>query len=59
MHVKEAAAAVGVHESTVRRAIHSGQLEALTLGDHGRYRVSVDALEAWLRPVDPNPKETP
>lgn len=51
MHVKEAAAALGVHESTVRRAIHSGQLEALTLGEHGRYRISADALERFLRPA--------
>jgi excisionase family DNA binding protein len=56
LHVKEAAAELHVHPSTVRRAIHSGQLEAVTLGEQGRYRIRREALERWLRPVDPEEK---
>jgi excisionase family DNA binding protein len=52
LHVKQAAAELRVHPSTVRRAIHSGELDAVTLGTKGRYRVSRDALEQWLRPVN-------
>jgi excisionase family DNA binding protein len=53
LHVKQAAAELHVHPSTVRRAIHNGELEAVTLGHRGRYRIRRDALERWLRPVDP------
>lgn len=52
MHVKEAAAALDVHESTIRRAIHSGELRALRLGEHGRYRVRRRDLDAYLKPVE-------
>ena len=48
---------LGVHESTVRRAIHNGELEALTLGERGRYRISRDALERFLRPANPTEEE--
>ena len=51
LRVKEAAAELGVHPSTVRRAIHHGELDAVRLGRGGRYRVSRDALERFLRPV--------
>jgi excisionase family DNA binding protein len=51
LHVKEAASELGVHEATVRRAIKSGELEAVRLGEHGRYRVRPAALERFLRPV--------
>lgn len=51
LHVKEAAAQLGVHPSTVRRHIHDGDLEAVRLGRGGRYRVSRKALEDFLRPV--------
>jgi excisionase family DNA binding protein len=53
LHVKEAARELHVHPSTVRRAIHSGELDAVTLGTKGRYRISRDALDRWLRPVEP------
>lgn len=51
LHVKEAAAELGVHPSTLRRAIHHGELDAVRLGRGGRFRVSRDALERFLRPV--------
>ena len=44
-------------QSTVRRAIHNGELEALTLGERGRYRISRDALERFLRPANPTEEE--
>ena len=57
LHVKEAATVLGVHESTIRRAIHNGELEALTLGERGRYRVTRDAIERFLRPANPTEEE--
>ena len=51
LHVKEAAAELDVHPSTIRRAIHGGELEAVRLGTRGGYRVTRDALERFLRPV--------
>jgi excisionase family DNA binding protein len=50
LHVKEAAAELDVHPSTVRRHIHAGDLEAVRLAQHGRYRVARQALEKFLRP---------
>lgn len=52
LHVKEAAAELGVHPSTVRRHIHEGDLAAVRLGEGGRYRISRRALEDFLRPVN-------
>jgi excisionase family DNA binding protein len=51
LHVREAAREVGVHEATIRRAIRSGELPAVTLGEHGRYRVRRADLEAFLVPA--------
>jgi excisionase family DNA binding protein len=51
LHVKEAAAELGVHPGTIRRHIHAGDLEAVRLGDGGRYRVTRAALEEFLRPA--------
>jgi excisionase family DNA binding protein len=45
-----AAEIAGCHPVTVLRAIHRGELEAMRLGRAGRYRITPDALEAWLRP---------
>ena len=52
LHVKEAAAELDVHPSTIRGAIHGGELEAVRLGTRGGYRVTRDALERFLRPVE-------
>jgi excisionase family DNA binding protein len=52
LHVKQAARELDVHESTIRRAIRSGELPAVTLGSHGRYRIRRGDLEAFLRPAD-------
>ena len=54
LHVKEVADVLRVDESTIRRAIRSGQLPAVTLGEHGRYRVRRDALDEFLRSVEPS-----
>ena len=51
LHVKEAAALLDVDASTVRRAIHSGRLQAVRLGPSGRYRVRREALEEFLIPT--------
>jgi excisionase family DNA binding protein len=49
LHLKEAASELDVHVSTIRRAIHSGNLEALRLGPGGRYRVTRQALTEFLQ----------
>ena len=51
LHIKEAAAELDVHPSTLRRRIHHGDLEAVRLGPGGRYRISRDALKRFLHPV--------
>ena len=52
LHVKEAAAELDVHPSTIRRHIHAGELEAVRLGHGGRYRVSREALAEFLVPTN-------
>jgi excisionase family DNA binding protein len=52
LHVKNLPAEFGVHPSTIRRAIHGGELEEVRLGTNGRHRVTHSALEAFLR-VEP------
>jgi len=49
--LQEAAQALRVTPVTVLRAIRSGKLEARRLGEHGRYRITAEALDAYLRPV--------
>jgi excisionase family DNA binding protein len=51
LHVKEAAAELDVHPSTLRRRIHHGDLEAVRLGPGGRYRISREALERLQVPA--------
>ena len=51
LHIKEAAAELDVNPSTIRRAIHAGDLEALRLGPAGRYRVTRQALTQFLAPT--------
>jgi len=48
---KEIAAELGVHPDTVRRAIHDGELQAVRLGEHGRYRIRREAVDEFLRPT--------
>ncbi len=48
---KEIAAELGVHPDTVRRAIRDGELRALRLGEHGRYRIRPEAIDEFLRPA--------
>lgn len=47
----EAARIVGASRATIRRAIESGELEAVRLGPRGSYRIHRVALEAWLEPT--------
>ena len=49
--LQEAAEVLRVTPMTVLRAIQSGKLEARRLGEHGRYRITAEALDAYLRPV--------
>jgi excisionase family DNA binding protein len=51
LHVKEAAAALDVHPSTLRRRIHHGDLEAVRLCPGGRYRISREQLERFQIPT--------
>ncbi len=53
MHVREAADELGVTTQTVRRAIHDGELRALRLGEHGRYRVRRTDLAQFLTEAEP------
>jgi excisionase family DNA binding protein len=55
LHVKEAASLLGCSSDTVRRAIANGELPAVTLGSHGRYRIRRQDLEQFLRPVEERP----
>jgi excisionase family DNA binding protein len=50
LHIKEAAAELDVHPSTIRRAIHSGELDAVRLGPNGGFRVPCEALEEFVTP---------
>lgn len=52
LHLKEAAAELGVSTMTVRRAIARGELPAVTLGERGRPRIRRRDLEAFLRPME-------
>jgi excisionase family DNA binding protein len=57
LHVKEAARLLDVHPSSLRRAIASGSLSALRLGPTGHYRIRREALDEFLKPHTPAPKE--
>jgi excisionase family DNA binding protein len=48
---KEVAHLLGLHPDSVRRAIRSGELEAVRIGPRGRYRVSRSAIAAYLKPI--------
>ena len=51
----EAATVAGCHAVTVWRAIRAGELEAVRLGPTGAYRVTLEAIDEWLRPVHEEP----
>ena len=48
LFVSEVAAYTRMDPRTVRIAIRDGRLRATQLVEHGRYRVHVDDLQAWL-----------
>jgi excisionase family DNA binding protein len=49
--VSEVAAELLVSRRTIYRAIERGELSAVRVGERGRIRVPVDALEELIRPV--------
>ena len=51
LFVAEVAAELRVDPVTVRRAIKKGELEAVRLGQHGRYRVTREELDRFLMPA--------
>jgi excisionase family DNA binding protein len=51
--VQEAAALLRQSERSIRRKIHSGELAAVRLGEHGPLRVEERGLEKFLEPVAP------
>jgi excisionase family DNA binding protein len=55
LHVKQAAAELGIHPITCRRYIATGQLRAVRLG--GRVRVPREALDEFVRPYTPTRKD--
>ena len=55
LHVKQAAAELDVHESTIRRHIAAGELRAFRLGANGRYRIRRGDLEQFLLQAGPRP----
>jgi excisionase family DNA binding protein len=57
MSTGEAAALAGCSPTTVWRAIHRGELEAVRLGRSGDFRITPVALEAWLQPTAHDPEE--
>jgi len=52
LHVKEAANRLHVKPERIRRAIHAGELPAVRLGEHGRFRIRSRDLADYLRPVE-------
>jgi excisionase family DNA binding protein len=46
-----AARMVGVHPTTIWRAIDRGELRAMRLGRGGDFRITEDALDEWLQPT--------
>jgi excisionase family DNA binding protein len=59
LNVKQVAQRLGLHEVTVRRKIHAGEIPALQLGGRGcAVRVMEDELTSWLeghRTLDSSP----
>ena len=53
LHVKEAAAELGLHPVTIRRHIASGELRAVRLGRHGHVCVPREAIAEFIRPYTP------
>ena len=59
LSIQEVAQITGLHEITIRRYVHSGELEAVRIGRRIRVRPeAVDRLMGPMRP-DPEPKPTP
>lgn len=52
--VPQVAALTNLHDDTIRRAIHDGELKAVRL--RGRWRIPREAFDAWLG-VNTNPQD--
>lgn len=47
--VQEAAEMLAVTPLTIRRAIKDGKIKAMQINANGRYRISVEDLDAFIR----------
>lgn len=54
LSIQEVAQITGLHEITIRRYVHSGELEAVRIGR--RIRVRREAVEGLMKPVRPGPE---
>lgn len=52
-----AARIVGCDRTTITRAIHAGELEAVRLGRRGHFRIRRTALDQWAQPVTTDHEE--
>lgn len=50
--VQEAANMLDVAPMTILRAIKNGKIKAIQLSPHGRYRISVDAWETFMKQTE-------
>lgn len=48
---------LGLHERTIRRAIGRGELAAIEFGSSAGYRITEEALAAWLESRRARPTE--
>jgi excisionase family DNA binding protein len=58
LSVGTAARLLGLHPSTIRRALKSGELEGYRAGRRGMYRIPPDALDTWVRPAHQEDERT-
>jgi len=49
MTVKEAASLLSVSQLTILRAIKNGKLKAMQMSPKGRYKISIDHLNSFIR----------
>ena len=57
LSVQEVAQITGLHEITIRRYVHSGELEAVRIGR--RIRVRREAVDRLMKPMCPAPEPEP
>ena len=57
LSIQEVAQITGLHEITIRRYVHSGELEAVRIGR--RIRVRREAVDRLMKPLHPGPDPEP